>query len=367
MSKSNQEELIVCFIPFNFPRYITQFFIDPNTYEVFKQNESIFINYSPNDTNKAIKSIKSSVNKDKNKAFLCFYLHEISGFCSIYSIEKNEFSKVIDYNIKCRGEYIAINLYYMRETRQFIFMCIQDDDNLTMLFFDENYNLSNSPSFKDHGSLKGFSIIYSYYLQNYYIISDGDTNKNSSVKIPYFDNITAIEPKIVDISSYNEKRNKTEDNNIIYTTSLSSIPILISTIQKTLLTTLIDSTTFSTEPKITSIFSKNNTIISTLPETPTTFLIDSTTFSSKIKLTYINSTKNKIISTLPQTSANFIIRNSTTPSTEPKLSSIISKDNYLFSTMPKIRSTSPKTDIGTILPKFTMISTTSISELSKKI
>ena len=35
--------------------------------------------------------------------------------------------------------------------------------------------------------------------------------------------------------------------------------------------------------------------------------------------------------------------------------------------MPKIRSTSPKTDIGTILPKFTMISTTSISELSKKI
>ena len=341
MSKSNQEELIVCFIPFNFPRYITQFFIDPNTYEVFKQNESIFINYSPNDTNKAIKSIKSSVNKDKNKAFLCFYLHEISGFCSIYSIEKNEFSEVIDYNIKCRGEYIAINLYYMRETRQFIFMCIQDDDNLTMLFFDENYNLSNSPSFKDHGSLKGFSIIYSYYLQNYYIISDGDTNKNSSVKIPYFDNITAIEPKIVDISSYNEKRNKTEDNNIIYTTSLSSIPILISTIQKTLLTTLIDSTTFSTEPKITS--------------------------SSKIKLTYINSTKNKIISTLPQTSAKFIIRNSTTPSTEPKLSSIIIKDNYLFSTMPKIRSTSPKTDIGTILPKFTMISTTSISELSKKI
>ena len=107
MSKDNQGELIVCFVPLNNPSYITLFFIDPEIYNVDFNNESIYLNTS---INEVVKSLRSSINDNKKKCLICFYVNGISGYCAIYSIDDNQFYNINDYNITCKEEYYSINL-----------------------------------------------------------------------------------------------------------------------------------------------------------------------------------------------------------------------------------------------------------------
>ena len=70
---------------------------------------------------------------------------------TIYSIDDNQFYDINDYNITCKEEYYSINLYYMRETKENLFICSTNDGNLTMHIFDENFNYTN----EYHGKVFG--------------------------------------------------------------------------------------------------------------------------------------------------------------------------------------------------------------------
>ena len=303
MIKKKREEIIVCFISLNDPRYITQFFINSSSFEVINTNSS-FLQYTSETI--AVKSLKSSVNSDKNQSLVCFYIYTKSGYCTIYTIENNTFSSMIDYNMKCRGQYENINLYYMRETKQYIFICVETDNNATIIIFDENLENQSSHSAIAQGSQNGFSFIYSYDLKNYFIISEGEGG-NSKIVIPSIGNIDFIEDKIENISLYINTQNTNSDNII------TNIPISSTIFTSILFPSQTNNYPSTTSPEIISTISKISTTIisedSTLPNIESTiskvftsFPIESENFSTIIniyELTTILTYKQKRSTSIP--------------------------------------------------------------------
>ena len=96
---------------------------------MINSTEIAYLDYSNSTEDKAVKSLRSLANKEKTKSIICFYIEAISGFCSIYSIDENIFNELKNYNLRCEGKYFATNLYYIRETRQYIFACVNNENN----------------------------------------------------------------------------------------------------------------------------------------------------------------------------------------------------------------------------------------------
>ena len=165
MRQNTTDDIIVCFISLNSPRYITNFFVNPFNYEILNSTNSTYVQYTNNIDN-AVKGIKSLINFDKTKSLICFYVYPESSYYLIYSIENNNFSHIEMIPFQCRGEYYNIKFSYMRETNQFLFYCVKEDSNVYLASFDDNFNYLNNYTFNDTPSLGGLSIIYSYYFSN---------------------------------------------------------------------------------------------------------------------------------------------------------------------------------------------------------
>ena len=295
---TNNQTKISCFIPLNKPRYIVPFFIDPETYEVISSTETKYLDYSCSTSNKAVKSLRSLANKEKTKSFICFYIEDISGFCSIYSIDENIFNELKNYNLRCEDKYFATNLYYIRETRQYIFACVNNENkgNLTIYIFDDYFNVIESLSFPEHGSLKGFSIVFSNSSKKYHVISDSDNNCDNTKAINYIIDLNSTESFIENITSYIEGLHKSDTTN---SPSLSPITTHISTTLEIPTTFLIDSTILSTqsiEPIMPNIISTSKSYISSsIPEKPSTEII---------MTQYLETKKEDIISEIPNIMEN---------------------------------------------------------------
>ena len=73
------------------------------------------------------------------------------------------------------------------ETNQFIFSCSSNSGDLTAQIFDENLEpVGTVMTIFDGDSASGASIIYSYDLGNYYVISDVSSNNEDSKKFISF-------------------------------------------------------------------------------------------------------------------------------------------------------------------------------------
>ena len=352
MTKEVKNYIIVCFIAIKTPkRYITQFFIDPNNHQI-NSNESQYVNYSSSD--QAVKYLKSFTNLNKKKSLICFYLHGISGFCTIYSIKNNSFTDLKDFHLTCIGEYRSINLFYMNEKKQYLFACINTNDNLTMIILDETFNYFGKSSTKDNGALNGFSIIYSQNSSSpyYYIISKYENNKNNLVAF------SIIEDRIND--------NSNEINSTFLNTHSSTVSSIIT--EKL----IISNTSFNTKSTIFSTSIKSdfstiaysitsfpsNTFITTLGETSSfTSVTYSTTIpkistivtmkSTNIKINQIDST---ILSSIYQSSGlKQIYSNIISESTE--LIHIENIDILKENLKEQLPSIINKTEIGKIYQK----------------
>ena len=245
LMKNYTEEKIVCFVPINGKdKYIFNIFISINNYSEVISDKSNFLNYNFSGYFD-IKYIKSEASFDKKKCLICFYYNNYYGFCSIYSIENNSFSNITNYYLKCMGQYEAIYLDYIRETEKFLFYCILDINNITMIMFEKDFEHFKSYSFAplDNGYLKGFSIIYSYALNNYYVIST-KLEKQSSMKFGNISEIGNVISPIHNITDYINSLKTTEITNSINT-----------------ITTYIKSTYFDTD-----VISNSKTIILEIPD-----------------------------------------------------------------------------------------------------
>ena len=230
-----------------------------------------------------------------------------------------------------------MNLYYMRETGKSILACVSNENAINMVILGKNFNYEEKTNLEVGESNNGFSIVYSYDFNNYFIISNRDSgSKNSSQIIHSLQNITLIEGRINNITYCIRKPNKTEDEKIISSTLLSSLTTHLSTIVEMTTTFLVDSTILSTEPKLSTIITIQNNIHETIPKIKTlistTYLIDST-----------------------------ILLN------EPKLLTVVSIDSSNFSNLLKISSTSQKPYNFITTQIFNIASSSLMSQLSKDI
>ena len=139
-----------------------------------------------------IKWIKSAVNIDYKKAFICFYSSSL-GYCTSYSINDNTFSKIIKYSDNCRDSYFGLNVNYFRETENFVFSCSNNFGKIKTIFFDNNLEIINSFNiFESHcKKINGFSIVYSKN-RKYFLISDDNCYKE---EIFFFKNISKYKEK----------------------------------------------------------------------------------------------------------------------------------------------------------------------------
>ena len=290
MSKTSMNDIIVCFIALNSPRNISQFFIDPNSYQIIT-NESQYVYYGIKDNTKDVKYLKSFANINKTESFICFFLNEISIYCTFYSIKKNNFTDLKEYNIVCRGAYESINFFYMSETNNYLFACIEKDKdgNLSMVKFDENFKYVAKYSSYDHGAIYGFSIIYVNNSLSYHIISNYEDKKNDLATFSIIE-----EPTNCYSSEIEDNSNKI--NSTLLNTQNSTVSMII-----TQNSTLFTNTSFNTNSTIflTSIKSDFSTIANSI----TSFLL------------------NTIITTLGKTSSFTSVKYSTTI---PKISTIVS-------------------------------------------
>ena len=276
MSSSIENEIIVCFFMIGYPRMFTQIFIDPNNYK--------YINKSVNNLEIKIennyKRIKSVSTANKKKSLVCSHYSNGNGTCTIYSIDDYSFTNLKEYGNNCAEMDFRSSLEYIRETDQFIYFCTKEDGQITATIFNGDFSNYTNCFIAQGYTVNSASIIYSYTLKNYYVISDILTNDGNQTFIPI--SSSTILPKVSIIGQYTP-------TTILKTTILSKTTIPQTTITTTVPeTTLVKPTTniFKTTVVTSTIFTKTTiptTIVqTTIPSTTTPTTIVSTTVPSTV-------------------------------------------------------------------------------------
>ena len=289
MSKTIKNDYIVCFIAIKQPLELFQFFINPNNFSVIK---------SPNPKNfenkgNPIKVIKSVVSSDKKKSLICFSYPQPPSFCTIYSIDYNNFSDVKNYDVKCGDLYNKFHLYYMRETGQFLFFCDYNNE-FTLAILDKDFSKIDQLYVNDINNIASIFFIYSYNLSNYYGISSG-SNKCyfKGFELNQTKKISPIETIFYLTEQYKSEPITTD---LIYNLNVfSTNPTLISTTEE-----ISDSSEINHDKNLSTTYiytsdSHSATFDSTFLKTKIdTDLIFDSTFS----VSYSTSLNNEVIETI---------------------------------------------------------------------
>ena len=232
MSYSEKEDILVCFFAFNqnSQHKITTKLIDIINDYAFIDSENKYLEiYDP-------KIIKSAVTSDGKKALICASTPEGTSFCSDYTINDNSFTEKTNYGVICRDGHYSSNVEYMRETNQFIFSCSSNSGDLTAQIFDENLEpVGTVMTIFNGDSVSGASIIYSYDLGNYYVISDVSSSNDDTKKFISFPSGTVTSIFVEKFELF-----PTTISTTIPTTILTTIPTtILTTIPTTILTSVI--------------------------------------------------------------------------------------------------------------------------------
>ena len=173
LNTTKNDGIIVCFTDLYYIRKINASYINPISYKrIINTTEEASFIYSTNSA--YIVSLKTAISSDKQKCLVCFAV-ESKAYCSIFFVYNNSFSEVKHYaDVDCKSNIHFLNIFYMRETNQFILSMVQDGNTIINMFsMDDNFTvLSNykSPTSSKINNIQSFSIIYSYDFRNYYLI-----------------------------------------------------------------------------------------------------------------------------------------------------------------------------------------------------
>ena len=169
MSISEENEIITCFVFFHDVYNLTLFFIDPKNYSFINSTD---IEPYHLKIPKHIKVIKSLTSLDKKKSLVCYLVDGYCQFsCIIYSIINNSFSEPSESIGYCKNDFF-FNIYYMRETEQYLLLCPDYNAYVALSIYDQNLLKIQDNIINIGNDINGVSVIYSYSKQNYFIISD---------------------------------------------------------------------------------------------------------------------------------------------------------------------------------------------------
>ena len=160
MIHSTYGKILTCFIGIKLKSENKNYII---TLTFKMENDFIYLNTSNpylESDNKNIYTIKTTLNEDKTKAFVCYsFENPNTAKCLYYDINENNFYDVFITETKCVSKYFAINLFYLKETKEFIFSCIDNSkENFYIRRVDNVFTAINDECIYH----KSFTNCYSY-------------------------------------------------------------------------------------------------------------------------------------------------------------------------------------------------------------
>ena len=164
------------------------------------------------------KYVKSVINDDYSKIYVCYTSGNGVGNCFYYNINNNAFSSVIEFGHYCTRNYYIINLYYFRVSKEYIFSCGGTSSEYYIIKFQENLNyispnITGYYKIQNCVSISSFSIIYLIEENSYMLLSDtycSGKKDEESFKLNTFFNSTII---ITPVSEEIDKSTETNKNN----------------------------------------------------------------------------------------------------------------------------------------------------------
>ena len=135
MNDSYKGDIIVCFEYINGGKII-QYFINPVDFSI-NSNHNKEINIG-----NTVKSLKSSSTINKKNSLICFNLENSTCLYTFYSIETHSYNNLEPFEFNCSQDINSMDVYYMRETDNFLFVSSNDNNegnnNMFMAIFDKN-------------------------------------------------------------------------------------------------------------------------------------------------------------------------------------------------------------------------------------
>ena len=88
---------------------------------------------------------------------------------NIYSIDFNNYFK----NNFCKRNYVGLNVYYFKQNEEYINSCLDNNGNLLVEFYDQNFNIYNYQIINyNKTNIFGYSILYSNCTGKYFFVSE---------------------------------------------------------------------------------------------------------------------------------------------------------------------------------------------------
>ena len=173
---STQGKIIVCFSGFVFPTLIISAIQFYSINKKIKCDE-IYVDHS---VDNGVKYVYSSTNSDKTKALVCYLSYSQLGECLYYNVKTNQLSNTLFEFNYCKNNLYGINSYFFKETNEFIFSCIDEENNFFFNKISENFDnieeIYNLKKFSGCENLTLFSIDYILIRKSYSLMINSKCN-----------------------------------------------------------------------------------------------------------------------------------------------------------------------------------------------
>ena len=171
MTINSQSNILICIYFLNsYPNYLAYSLINPETYYFMEpiKNEKVIL---PIETNN-IKYIKSTINSNSSKMFICLYSSSGIFYFYIYSIITNSISKYTHYNKKCKSYKCDIKFNYIKQNDQYLLSFPDNREHINIILFNNNFEKINNYTVDNYLYNFSYSILYYFSKKTYFIISD---------------------------------------------------------------------------------------------------------------------------------------------------------------------------------------------------
>ena len=169
--RNETDDILICFYGTQSPNRIkmVSFDIEGGLTPINSMNISKYFSFS-------ISFIKSISNEDRSRILACFWAWQSSGYCIIYDLKSNTLSEPIQYLTQVGSNLAKLNLYFFKQTEQYILLSKNDENHFEAVIFDKNFETNSSDiSIKfsnEYQTNERETLIYSSQDKTYYLIAD---------------------------------------------------------------------------------------------------------------------------------------------------------------------------------------------------
>ena len=133
--------------------------------------------------NEYLNMITSSICDDKTNLLVCYSIRNLSVYCFQYNIDSNEIANNKLYVSECSPKYTMYKSYYFKETKEFVFIC-QNNEEFILTKFSQSLDFLSSETFKlnNYSEFSSLSLIYNKNEGGFYeMISDPKSGSSAKM------------------------------------------------------------------------------------------------------------------------------------------------------------------------------------------